>query len=105
MPMKQFESVRVLVLLTALTFPLFSFGFAWSHLSSPSDGARLGPDEPFGEAAWMPDGILATPLEENIDGMHQNDLIVAVDGTSIDAWVNTLTILDYPRPRWAVGQT
>jgi hypothetical protein len=103
--MKPPNRAHLIVLFTALGMLLLSLGFVWLHLSSPSDGVRLGPDEPFGEVAWKSDGILVTSLEESTEGLHQNDLIVAVDGISIESWAQALITFDYPRPQWHVGES
>ena len=102
--MKHFSYARCAVLIAAIAFFVLSLGFAWLHLTGPSDGARLGPEEPFGEGAWRPDGILATPIEDPADGLHQSDLIVAIDGTSIQTWAQAITDFSFPRPQWNPGQ-
>ncbi len=93
-----------MVVLAATALLALSLSYLWLHLAVPFDGARLGPDEPFGETAWKSGGILATPLEDSADGLHQNDLIVAVDGTRIETWVEGLATPGFPRPQWKLDQ-
>src|SRR5258708_7318969 len=102
--MKQLDHTHRAILFVAMGLCVLSLIFAGMHLSSPSDGTRLGPEEPFGVPAWKADGILATPLEDTIDGLQQNDLIVAIEGTSIERWTQVLTDFSFPRPQWKAGQ-
>jgi two-component system, NarL family, sensor kinase len=103
--MKRFVRVPVAVMLLALGLLALPLCFIGLHVSSPFDGARLGPEEPFEQAAWQVDGILATPLQNTDDGLHKDDRIVAVDGISIETWVQALTSPDFKRPEWKVDQT
>lgn len=98
------RGARLIALLTATAFLSLSLSYVWLHLTSPFDGARLGPDEPFGETAWRDGGIVATPLESSLRGLQPEDLIVAVDGTSIETWVQVLATVDFPRPQWKLDQ-
>src|SRR5262245_56425874 len=103
--MKRLVRAPIAVALVALCLLALPLAFIWLHLTSPFDGARLGPDEPFTQSAWTADGILATPLQDEPDGMRKNDLIIAVDGNSVQDWVAALTSPTFKRPQWEVGQT
>jgi two-component system, NarL family, sensor kinase len=60
--------------------------FVCLHLSEPSDGARLQPGQP----AWGRDGVVVTPLRTEPGGLRTGDVVVAVDGRSMDAWAQAL---------------
>jgi hypothetical protein len=83
------------VTLILLPFP----AFIWLHLVTPSDGARLAP----GAFAWHPEGVVVTTLVDRPDGLRTGDVVVAVDGRSLNAWADALTDPIVARPRWAVG--
>jgi signal transduction histidine kinase len=102
--MKRFVRSPVTAVLLAICLFSLPLGLVYLHLTSPFDGARLGPDEPFGESAWKADGILATPLQDEGTGLQKNDLIVAVDGISVEAWVQALASPDIERPQWKPDQ-
>jgi hypothetical protein len=75
--------------------------FVWLHLVGPSDGARLEP----GQQTWIPAGVVVTPLERHPGGLEPGDVIVAIDGRSLEAWKAGLFALNAPHPQWHVGQT
>src|SRR5262249_37903236 len=102
--MIRLERASLLVLLMAMTLLLSSLTFAWLHITSASDGARLGPYAPFGESPWQPNGVLATPLQGEDDGLQQNDLIVAVNGVGIEMWLQAPMSPAIDRPEWKPGQ-
>src|SRR5262245_22076775 len=103
--MKRFVRAPFAIVCVALCLLSLPLCFIWLHLISPFDGARLGPDEPFGQSAWKANGVLATPLQDEDDGLHKDDLIVAVDGVSVEAWVQALTSPGFKRPQWKIGDT
>ncbi|HSM70135.1 MAG TPA: GAF domain-containing sensor histidine kinase [Anaerolineales bacterium] len=72
--------------LLALTFFLLSVSYIVTHLRFPYDGARLEP----GQQAWLSNGILVRPLTRTADGLQTDDLILAVDGTQIDQYAESL---------------
>ncbi len=76
-------------------------GFVWLHLASPSDGARLEP----GQRTWIPGGVVVSPLERHPGGLEPGDVIVAIDGRSMETWKQGLFALNAPHPQWHVGQT
>src|SRR3712207_538190 len=99
--MKQFERANLLVLLSATGVLLLAAAFLWLHLMSPSDGARLQP----GAVAWKPNGVVIMPLHAYPNGLQEGDVVVAVDGHSMEAWARALFQPGMARPVWHVGQT
>jgi two-component system, NarL family, sensor kinase len=76
-------------------------GFVWLHLASPSDGARLEP----GQRTWIPGGVVVSPLERHPGGLEPGDVIVAIDGRSMEAWKEGLFALNAPHSQWQFDQT
>jgi hypothetical protein len=75
--------------------------FVWLHAASPSDGTRLEP----GQQTWIPAGVVVSSLERHSGGLEPGDVIVAIDGRSLEAWKEGLFALNAPHPQWHVGQT
>jgi hypothetical protein len=98
---KQLNAVSLRVVLIAIGVVLPAAIFLWLHLASPSDGARLEP----GLAVWRPDGVVLTPLRAQANGLRPGDVLVAVDGTSVESWARRLFDLSAPHPQWRSGQT
>lgn len=88
----------------ALLVALFSLSlvsaFIALRLNNPSDGARLEPNA----AVWRPDGVIVTPLEEQLGGLRSGDRVVAIDGRTLEAWSGDLLAPNAARPRWQFGQ-
>ena len=99
--MKPLERASLSVLLVAGVAISLAAGFLWLHLATPFDGVRLQP----GAQVWQPNGVVVTPLGEQADGLRASDLVVAVDGRSMQAWAQMLFQISAQRPRWQVGQT
>jgi signal transduction histidine kinase len=99
--MKRLERASLSALLVAGVTISLAAGFLWLHLTTPFDGARLQP----GTQVWQPNGVVVTPLGEQADGLHAGDLVVAVDGRSMEAWAQMLFQFGAQRPSWQVGQT
>lgn len=57
--------------------------FVWMRLSLPSDGARI----PFYDEAWTTQGVLIAPIDAPAPGLEDGDLVAAVGGRSMDAWL------------------
>jgi signal transduction histidine kinase len=87
------------ILLIVLGALALTGAFVWLRLTGASDGTQLGP------AAWRPHGVVVTALYEAGTGLRQGDLIVAVDGRSLELWAQGMWVPERPRPHWLVGQT
>ncbi len=98
--MRQPKRARLAILLTAATMVALGVAFVWLHLATPSDGARLDPGQP----VWRPDGVVVTVLREQPGGLRTGDVVVAVDGTSLESWAQALDDPTASRPTWRYGQ-
>jgi two-component system NarL family sensor kinase len=80
-----------------------SFGviFVGRHIANPSDGARLEP----GENALTPNGLIVTPLRQGSSGLQAGDLVIAVEGRSIESWAQSLFDHKELPSTWKLGQT
>ena len=78
---------------------LLGVAFLLLHVTGPSDGARLAP----GQSVWRADGVVVMPL--NAGELQQGDVVVAIDGRSMEFWASELFRFDLARPQWHVGQT
>lgn len=99
--MKPLERASLSALLVAGVTISLAAGFLWLHLATPFDGARLQP----GTQVWQPNGVVVTPLSERADGLRRGDLVVAVDGRSMEQWSQMLLQFNVQRPSLQVGQT
>jgi two-component system, NarL family, sensor kinase len=82
---------------TIIVVPFFAF--VWLHLVTPSDGARLAP----GAFAWHPDGVVISAMIDRPDGLRTGDVVLVVDGRSLNSWADALADPGVARPRWQVG--
>jgi two-component system, NarL family, sensor kinase len=98
--MKQLDRASFRILLISIGVVLPAVAFLWLHLAGPSDGARLEP----GQAVWRPDGVVVTPLQGQTHGLRPGDLVVAVNGTSLEFWARALVDQRIERPHWQFGQ-
>ncbi|MEX0787985.1 MAG: hypothetical protein WD040_04220 [Anaerolineales bacterium] len=88
-----------LLVCAALMTP--SIAFLGLHVLSPSDGARMDPTVD----SWRRDGIVLTPIEPEVSPLRAGDVLVAVEGQSLEAWAGQLLRFDQSRPKWEFGQT
>jgi len=98
--MYQRDRVRVAVLLASAAMVALGVAFVWLHLASPSDGARLNPNQ----HTWRSHGVAVTVLRAQPDGLRTGDVVVAVDGKSVESWAQALTNPTTARPHWHAGQ-
>jgi hypothetical protein len=100
--MKYLDRSSLGMLLIAMGMAALGVAFVLLHLVSPSDGARLDP----GQAVWSTRGVLLTPLQEGGSALHRNDLLIAIDGTHIEALARNLfePTLSDPGSRWQFGR-
>lgn len=98
--MTAFDRASIAVLLGALA--LLSLGGAalWSQATDPSDGTRLGPSP----AVWRSGGVVATTVDQPPDGLRTGDLVIAVEGRSLESWARSLFAPSSSRPVLQVGQ-
>lgn len=80
---------------------VLGMAFVWLHATSPSDGTRLEP----GQQTWILTGVVVSPLESHPGGLEPGDVIVAIDGRSLESWENGLFQLSALHPQWHIGQT
>jgi signal transduction histidine kinase len=99
--MKPLERSSLYVLLVAGVAISLAAGFLWLHLATPFDGVRLQP----GAQVWQPNGVVVTPLREQADGLHAGDLVVAVDGRSMESWAQMIFQAKASRPQWRIDET
>jgi two-component system NarL family sensor kinase len=97
--MSQAQHARITVV-AAVALAL-GVAFVWLHLATPSDDARLEP----GQMVWRADGVVVTPLEPQPNGLRRGDVVVAVDGRSMDSWARGLFQPGAAHPQWRLGQT
>ncbi len=94
-------SGRSLTALLVSAFLIFlAVTFLWLHLVTPSDGARLQP----GEAVWQEEGVIVTPLVDQPEGLQKGDVVLAVNGQSLETWAQVLFQPGLPRPDWQLGE-
>lgn len=98
--MHQRDRARIAVLLATAAMVALGVAFVWLHLASPSDGARLNPNQ----HTWRSHGVAVTVLRSQPDGLRTGDVVVAVDGTSVESWAQALNNPTAARPHWHVGQ-
>ena len=80
-----------LLLAAALTGAL---AFSILRATLPSDGARV---EFYGDA-WTADGVRIAPIDAPAAGLQAGDVVQAVGGTSMEAWLRDVTAAAVPRP-------
>lgn len=90
---------RFTVILLACGVLFLGVVFLLLHITGPSDGTRLSP----GQSVWRPAGVIVTPLQPG--RLRQGDVVVAVEGKSLESWAQGLFRFDLARPQWRVGQT
>ena len=94
------DKARMRVLLLVATMLGLGVAFVWLHLATPSDGAVIPPDA----SSWHANGVVVRVLHAQPGGLRSGDLVVAVDGQSVEAWQQALTDPSRPRPQWRIGQ-
>jgi len=68
--------------------------FMWVRATTPSDGARIS----FYGDGWTSAGVRIAPIDEPAPGLESGDLVVAVDGTSLETWLGVSTDPALVRP-------
>src|SRR6185312_9283895 len=98
--MRQPDRARVAVLLAAAAMVALGVAFVWLHLASPSDGARIDPNR----QPWRENGVMVTSLRSQPGSLRTGDVVVAIDGKSLESWAQALANPTTLRPEWQVGQ-
>jgi signal transduction histidine kinase len=80
-----------LVLVGALAVAI---AFTWLRATDPSDGARVS----FYGDGWSSAGIVIAPIDAPAPGLQSGDLVSAVDGRSMEAWLADATNREATRP-------
>lgn len=91
---------RLVAATTSLVVVSLAVAFIVLRLTTPGDGARLDP----GHDAWRPNGVVVTPLEPRSDGLHDGDVVIAIDGRSLESWAQALFDPRAPQVRPFMGQ-
>ena len=99
--MKPLWRASIYVLLFSCTPLALAAGFLWLHEIQPFDNLRLQP----GGSVWQPNGVIVTPLLEQTNGLRAGDVVVAVDGRSMEDWARMLFQVRVLRPQWQIGET
>jgi len=99
--MRSVSSRSLIALLIAFILLSLAGAFLWLHLATPSDGARLQP----GESVWLVDGVVVTPLVDQPHGLQKGDVVLAVNGQSLETWAQALFQPGIQRPDWQFGET
>lgn len=97
---KHAERVRLAILLATAAMVALGVAFVWLHSASPSDGARLAPGQP----VWRSNGVVLSLLHPQPAGLRTGDVVVAVDGRSLQSWAEALADPTAQRPQWQFGQ-
>jgi signal transduction histidine kinase len=72
--------------------------FVVLRATTPSDGARIS----FYGDAWSPAGVLIAPIDAPAEGLQDGDLVVVVDGRTLETWLGDATDRSAARPVAAV---
>ncbi len=89
------QTLSVVAILVAL-----GVAFVWRQISGPSDGAWIIPSR----QGWTADGVTVSPLVSRSGGLHDGDVVIALDGVPIEAVAGTLWQPWRARLRWTSGQ-
>ncbi len=94
--MQHFNRANLALLIIAAVFWALLLSFVGLHFATPSDGARI--------AGGTETGGLRVALLTNA-GLQENDVVIAIDGRSIESYIRALTDFNQPAPQWAFGET
>ncbi len=91
---------HVLLLVSAACMFILCGTLVWTYLSQPSDALRVDPSE----AAWQRNGVLILPLVTQSHGLRAGDVVIAIDGRSLESWVSGLFHPRAASPHFSDGQ-
>jgi signal transduction histidine kinase len=94
--MQRFDRSSLALLAIAAAFWSLFLTFVGLHLVSPSDGARLAGRSETG-------GLQVAPFAPY--GLQEEDVLLAVDGRSVESLALALSDLNQTAPQWAFDQT
>lgn len=86
-------TVSILAILSGLFF-------ITRHILGAFDGARLEP----GQSNITSKGLILTPFENHFGSIQAGDLVIAVNGTDLETWAQSL-IGSHQGSEWEIGQT
>ncbi len=86
------------VLFIAGLFLMLGAAFVVLRLFTPYDGA---PMQPGADAVWQSNGVVISPFDEQTNGLRKGDLVVAVDGRSLESYAQSLFDWSVPHPQWS----
>jgi two-component system, NarL family, sensor kinase len=89
----------ILILVGLLWLP--AVAYLGLHLTTPFDNGRLQP----GSDNITAEGVIVTPVEAGPDGFEAGDLVVAVNGRSLESYAQALFSGGLARPQRQVGDT
>lgn len=94
--MHRFNRASLALLALAIVFWSLFVAFVVLHLAAPSDGARIVGGTETG-------ALRVAPFVPS--GLQGDDVVLAVDGRSVESLARALTAFSQPAPQWAFGQT
>jgi hypothetical protein len=71
------------------------------RFSTPTDGAYIDP----AKSSFLPDGVLVTLLQPMPNGLRDGDVVVAIDGRSLEDWTRTLSPFRGTSAVWQLSRT
>ena len=98
---RRFTAGSWAVLAVALAFAALTGTFIWMQVTGPFDGAMLKSLASAGESS----GVRVVPLRERAEGLRAGDLLLAIEGRTVESWAEDLVSRPAPSPDWKIGET
>jgi two-component system, NarL family, sensor kinase len=98
--MKAPNLTRFAIIFLSLLILAPAASFTLLHLTSASDGARLQP----GQLNILSEGVVVSPLGLQAGGLQQGDIVLAVNGHSLEDLASNLFSFEVERLSWQVGE-
>lgn len=99
--MLRHNRTALVVLFIAILLLTLGVAFVVLRFVTPYDSARL---QPGARAVWQSNGVVISPLDEQPNGLRKDDLVIAIDGRSLESFAQSLFDWSAPRPQWSIGQ-
>jgi signal transduction histidine kinase len=96
--MKFTRYTTLIISISILLIAILLFAY---RLTMPFDGVQLVP----GEWVFKPQGVEVNSFDERAASIHRGDLVVAVEGRSLDSWAQSLVRPGDVHPSWKIGQS